>query len=143
MIEAIENTETDHKESVVVTKDNDGTPYCSTHHCRMKTASGGKKGSPVRYVQCPVPGCETKEKMVKTVNPGVVPATPLQCPRCERSNRQVFCEHDASHSTAASVILKCPRCQWRSTALVVPHLAAMQLAARQRGRHSVADLGDR
>jgi hypothetical protein len=122
-------------------KDADGVPYCRRHHCRMKCASGGKKSSPTLYYACPVPDCDEKAQRVKGVHERVVPAGPQACPRCSRPGREIFCERDPHHSTAAAVVLKCPACGWKSNALVVPHLAALHLTRRPGPR--AADVGDR
>src|SRR5512137_2557203 len=66
-------------------KDQDGVPYCLKHHCRMKSSSGGKKGSVAAYYSCPVPGCDHKAKRIRTVKESIVPPAPLACPRCARN----------------------------------------------------------
>jgi hypothetical protein len=108
-------------------KDVDGIPYCPKHHCRMEMASGGKKGSPTSYYRCKVDGCDEKAKRIKTDRPGVVPAQPQECPRCNG----VICERDPASSNGAKVVLKCPCCGWKSTALAVPQLAAAMFAGRR------------
>lgn len=121
-------------------KDNDGIPYCRKHHCRMQNSSGGKKGSRTKYYSCPVSGCEEKQQVIKTERPSVVPANPQECPRCSKK-QPVYCERDQDASTAASVILKCPDCGWKSTAMVVPQLAAAHFANRRKVaiEHGVGD----
>lgn len=126
----------------VVTKDNDGIPYCREHHCRMKQASGGKKGSATAYYKCPVTACEETAQKIKTTREGVVPQSPQACPRCSTPKKRVYCERDKNASTPSSVILKCPRCEWKSTAFVVPSLAAAHFASRPV-RSQVANVGDR
>lgn len=123
-------------------KDVDGIPYCRDHHCRMKQASGGKKGQRTAYYACPVKGCEAKQQVVKTQLPGVVPPTPLACPRCKGRKQVEFCQRDQDRSTAAMVILQCPSCGWRSSGFAVPHLAAAQFA-RGPQRSVESGVGDR
>lgn len=123
-------------------KDSDGVPYCRKHHCRMKQASGGKKGGPKLYYSCPVPGCEERSQKIKTPRECVVPAQPLECPRCSKDGKPVYCERDKKSSTAAMVILRCPRCQWKSSAMAVPQLAAAHLMQRQRPE-PVEEIGSR
>jgi hypothetical protein len=125
-------------------KDVDGIPYCTVHHCRMKQSSGGKKDSPTVYYKCPVKGCKAEAKCVKTRQEGVVPPQPLPCPRCSKSNNDIYCERDDKVSTAGRVILKCPDCGWKSNALVDPRLAAAQLSHRERKvEATAAGVGDR
>lgn len=123
-------------------KDADGIPYCRKHHCRMEQASGGKKNSPTAYYRCKVADCKEKAQKVKTPNPAVVPAQPIACPRCSKSNKPVHCERDPKASTAAMVILKCPACGWKSSGLVVPQLAAAHFA-RRGPVIPIANIGDR
>lgn len=117
-------------------KDADGVPYCSKHHCRMKAASSGKKGSRLAYYSCQVEGCTETDKRIKTQKEGVVPSTPQECPRCSRPKASVYCERDMVASTAASVILRCPACGWKSNALAVPQLAAALIARHERRQES-------
>lgn len=109
-------------------KDNDGIPYCRSHHCRMKQTGGGRKGSRTAYYACPVKGCEEKQQTIRTVRPGVVPPQPLACPHCRRRKQAVYCERDPERSTAAMVILRCPQCGWKSSGFAVPQLAAAHFA---------------
>lgn len=125
----------------VTAKDADGVPYCRVHHCRMVQSSGGKKGNPKAYYKCRVNGCEETARIVKTDNPRIVPDHPQHCPRCSRNEKPVVCVRDEKSSTAAMVILKCPQCSWKSTAFVVPHLAAFQLS--QRKQQPAEEIGGR
>lgn len=123
-------------------KDNDGIPYCRTHHCRMKQTSGGKKGAPTAYFGCPVKGCKQTQQMIKSDKPGVVPAQPQECPHCKRRKKVVFCERDERGSSAMMVILKCPECNWRSSGFAVPQLAAAHFA-RGKPRLEEPEVGAR
>lgn len=123
-------------------KDEDGIPYCSVHHCRMKASSGPNKNSPNKsHYKCPIRKCDEKGERIKKGPKGIVPAQPQQCPRCSTPKKPVYCQRDTTVSTAASVILKCPDCNWKSNALAVPQLAAAHLASR--GRAPVEELGRR
>jgi len=123
-------------------KDADGVPYCRVHHCRMTQSSGGKADNPKSYYKCKVKGCKETARIIKTPNPKVVPDHPLECPRCSREEKPVVCERDDKSSTASMVILKCPRCLWKSTAFVVPQLAAAHIAARN-SRMPGEEIGER
>lgn len=125
-------------------KDEDGVPYCRKHHCRMKRVSGGKKGSPTSYYQCPVVGCECKAQMIRTKRESVVPPAPVVCPRCSTDENPVVCERSDQHSRASSVVLQCPKCLWKSNALAVPTLAAQHFASRATQRYIASEgIGDR
>lgn len=124
------------------TKDVDGIPFCRKHHCRMTQVSGGRKGNPKSYYKCRVAGCDETAQHIKTNNEGVVPREPQACPRCSKVGKPVYCERDPKASTAAMAVLKCPSCGWKSTAMVMPQLAAAQLAAR-RPQPLEANVGDR
>ena len=113
-------------------KDVDGVPYCSTHHCRMKRKSGGRRGSETTYYGCPVPKCKENAQMIRTKRESVVPPNPVSCPRCSTEKKPVICERDEALSKSAFVILKCPSCNWRSNALAVPSLAAQHERTRKR-----------
>lgn len=123
-------------------KDVDGIPYCREHHCRMKVASGGKKGSPTNYYACPVDDCEERQQIIKTKVPGIVPPAPLACPRCSKERGEVICSRDKDCSTPSAVILKCPECGWKSNTMVVPHLAAAHMNARRAPMEAMG-IGDR
>lgn len=126
-------------------KDTDGVPYCRTHHCRMRQASGGSRRSPKVYYACPVEGCEAREQKIKTRHENVVPQNPQACPRCSRAKKPVYCERDKDSSTATRVVLKCPGCGWKSGAMPVPQLAAAHFASRETRQQSEhgSNLGDR
>lgn len=116
-------------------KDVDGIPYCRVHHCRMIQSSGGKSDNPKTYYKCKVAKCTETARIIKTSKPSIVPDQPLGCPRCSKDNSPMICERDQKSSTAACVILKCPACGWKSTAMVVPQLAAAHFA--RGGRSSL------
>ena len=123
-------------------KDNDGIPYCRNHHCRMKQSSGGDKKNPTKYYKCPVPKCKETGQVIKTENPGVVPAKPLACARCSDPKKAVYCERDEITSSSASVILKCPSCGWKSNTMAVPLFAAAHFASRSKPSNQPS-VGDR
>jgi len=122
-------------------KDQDGVPYCVTHHCRMKVASGGRKESATAYYACPVPGCDAKAKMIKTKREQIVPPQPQRCPTCSTAKAPVYCARDDKISTPAMSVLVCPECGWRSTGLARPELVAAH--EQQRKRRQPEELGAR
>ena len=123
-------------------KDADGIPYCRVHHCRMKRYSGGKKGSPTIYYKCAVKECNCTAQIVKTRREGVVPPTPVCCPRCSTSKAPVVCERNDALSRATCVIVQCPSCGWKSGAMALPQLAAQHGDGRLR-KPEASLLGDR
>jgi hypothetical protein len=118
-----------------VAKDDDGVPYCPLHHCRMVQSSGGNTDNPKCYYKCKVDGCKQTARIIKTTKTQIVPDQPQACPRCSRDRAPVICERDPKSSTVAMVILKCPSCGWKSSAMVVPQLAAAYFA--RQGRSSL------
>ena len=112
-----------------VGKDEDGVPYCAKHHCRMKTASGGKKGSPVTYFACPVDGCEEKAKRIKTTKP-IIPADPHPCPRCSGVSSRPIMERNQKLSNAMYTILQCPCCGHKSAPMARPEFVHNHAASR-------------
>jgi len=125
-------------------KDADGVPYCRLHHCRMKRVSGGKKGSPTVYYQCPVEGCQCKAQMIRTKRESVVPPNPVCCPKCSTEQDPVICERSERHSRSTAVVVQCPKCNWKSNMMPVPMLVVQHFAARERSRHvDSGGIGDR
>lgn len=141
MVDEYDDATADDVIETVPAKDNDGIPYCRKHHCRMKRASGGKKGSPTVYYSCAVAGCDERGQKVKVPNERIVPTAPLACPRCSKDGKPVYAERDQKNSTAMAVVLKCPSCGWKSNAMAAPQFAAMQ-SSRRNGMPS-ANIGDR
>lgn len=122
-------------------RDDDGTPYCRKHHCRMRAYSNGTKGSRKSYYRCPIKGCE--EKGIKVQQPKRIPQHPQACPRCERAGRTVYCVRDADLAARGvkkrrqpgMVVLACPECLWTAPPLADPRIAAFELASRTRGTY--------
>lgn len=121
-------------------KDENGVPYCLKHHCRMKQTSGGKKGAPAAYYQCPVDGCSETAKRIKTNNESSIPAEPQFCPRCSKGKDSVVLERSQKNSTPYYSILICSHCSFKSSPMPRPEFVAAQKAAR---RTNVEDIGSR
>lgn len=93
----------------LVSKDVDGTPYCSKHFCRMKAGSSGKDTT---YYYCPVEGCKCSQKVARVHVR--VPIEPLMCPMIEcRKSGGVAMEVDErlSRFGLGQITLVCPRCK--------------------------------
>lgn len=127
-----DEVEGDALEVPAVEKTEDGTPYCTKHHCKMKQSSGGPKGSPIAYFKCPVETCEETGKKVRASVRSVIPSDPQTCPRCE--SKPVL-ERDAKLSRGAYTILRCPVCSHKSAPMPRPEL----VASHERARGAMAD----
>lgn len=123
-------------------KDQDGVPYCVRHHCRMKHASSGRKGSKVAYYKCPVKGCDETAKRIKTGREQSIPTEPRCCGRCvDGKGDPVVMERDDRLSKPFYSILRCPACQAKTEPLPRPEFVASHGVARRR--QHVPDVGDR
>lgn len=119
----------------VPAKDNDGVPYCPTHHCRMVMASGAGATKGKDYYRCKVDECKETGIRVRTTK-NVVPDQPQKCAKCG-----TVCKANSKLSNHAAVVLSCPECGWSLPPIVRPGYAAME--ERRYVREPVADIGSR
>lgn len=122
-------------------KDNDGVPYCTVHHCRMKLTSGAAKTRGKDYYKCPVPKCDETGIKVRTPIETIVPPSPHKCPRCSSDKKPVYLERDKSRSTVTGIVLVCPECGYRGPMLASPQLEAARLT--HGVRRQPENIGDR
>jgi len=132
-----EPTEENTKPLPAVDVNENGTPYCAKHYCKMRRVSGGNAGSIVDYHKCPVDGCDEKAKRVKLLK-SVIPSEPLRCHRCPT---HPVMERADKISTGHYTILACPGCGTKSAPMPRPEFVANH--ARARGLKPVEDLGSR
>lgn len=116
--------------------DEDGTPYCVAHHCRMKQTTGGKAGSTVAHYACPVKDCKCTSKKVKASKS--IPREPHKCPRCPE---HPVMERNAKLSRATYTILECPACGHKSAPMARPEFVVYH--ERARGIATAEPVGSR
>ncbi len=110
-------------------KDIDGVPYCRTHHCRMKVASGAGKTKGKDYYKCPGSRCDETGVKIRSRVETVVPPAAHECPRCGTEKKPVYLVRDESRSTSTGIVMVCPECEYRGPMLATPQLEAA-IAAR-------------